>query len=394
MKSVALFTEEIDDLERAVAELQKQCQGFDFQQHSAGLLFAHPDTDLEELMSLLTEAFAIPIMGVTASFIFTMGGVKREGISLHFFSADDCRFAVDSTGELEPEHVKEAMGQVYHNLVNQLGEKPKLLLTYGNPSLDMAGDDFVDTLDTLSEGVPVYGAMASDDFAVEDCRFVCNGHVFQYGAAVIAISGNIQPVMSSGFHVDTAIDYEGIVTRAEGNQVLELDGVPFVEALTKAGVVFNFDNAQDYLNTPFKISFETEAGEEIQCLRHLFCVDKKKGTAKFFGKIPVGAKLQVGILDAEGIHDSVASVVHDCLEGIAKNNPQSYHTLMVTSCASRLMSYTNAIHDESIAYVDRIPDGMEMSGLYAYGEACPIKTKTSSKGRNAFHNTTFSLLVM
>ena len=50
MKSVALFTEEIDDLERAVAELQKQCQGFDFQQHSAGLLFAHPDTDLEELI--------------------------------------------------------------------------------------------------------------------------------------------------------------------------------------------------------------------------------------------------------------------------------------------------------------------------------------------------------
>ena len=206
MKSVVLFTEEIDDLERAVAELQKQCQGFDFQQHSAGLLFAHPDTDLEELMSLLTEAFAIPIIGVTASFIFTMKGVKREGISLHFFTADDCRFAVDSTGELEPEHVKEAMGQIYHNLVNQLGEKPKLFLTYGNPSLDMAGDDFVDTLDTLSEGVPVYGAMASDDFAVEDCRFVCNGHVFQYGAAVIAISGNIQPVMSSGFHVDTAID--------------------------------------------------------------------------------------------------------------------------------------------------------------------------------------------
>ena len=72
MKSVVLFTEEIDDLERAVAELQKQCQGFDFQQHSAGLLFAHPDTNLEELMSLLTEAFAIPIIGVTASFIFTM----------------------------------------------------------------------------------------------------------------------------------------------------------------------------------------------------------------------------------------------------------------------------------------------------------------------------------
>ena len=147
----------------------------------------------------------------------------------------------------------------------------------------MAGDDFVDTLDTLSEGVPGYGAMASDDFAVEDCRFVCNGHVFQYGAAVIAISGNIQPVMSSGFHVDTAIDYEGIVTRAEGNQVLELDGVPFVEALTKAGVVFNFDNAQDYLNTPFKFPLKLKRrGNTMPAAP--FCVDKKKGTAKFLAK--------------------------------------------------------------------------------------------------------------
>ena len=200
--------------------------------------------------------------------------------------------------------------------------------------------------------------------------------------------------MSSGFHVDTAIDYEGIVTRAKGNQVLELDGVPFVDALTKAGMVFNFDNAQDYINTPFKISFATEAGEEIQCLRHLFYIDKEKGTAKFLGKIPMGAKLQVGILDVEGIHDSVAKVVHDCLEAVAENNPQSYHTLMVTSCASRLMSYANAIHDESLAYVDMIPEGIEMSGLYAYGEVCPIKIKNSGKERNAFHNTTFSLLVM
>ncbi len=394
MKSVALFTEEIDDLERAVAELQKQCQGFAFQQHSAGLLFAHPDTDLQELMSLLDDVFHIPIIGVTAAFLFTMRGFKREGISLHFFTADDCHFAVGSTGELGEGDFATTMHNVYSSLMENLGDAPKLLLTYGNPGQDMSGDDFISALDKLSDGVPIYGAMASDDFTVEDCRFVCNGQVFQYGAAVIAISGNIQPVMSSAFQVDKVTDYKGIVTKVDGNQVLELDGLPFVKALTQAGVIFNWDNACHYINTPFIVSYEVEDGEEIQFLRHLIHIDKETGGAHFFGRIPLGAKIQVGFLDANGVHDSVAKVVSDCFAGIAVNDPSQYHTLLVTSCASRIMTYTNSIDDESLAYVDMIPEGMEMSGLYSYGEACPIKTKGDGMGRNAFHNTTFSMLVM
>lgn len=394
MKSIALFTEEIDDLEQAVTELKMQCQGFELMAHSAGLLFVHPDADLEDLLALLTEAFDIPIAGVTAAFLFTMEGVKREGISLQLFTADDCTFAVEATGELLPEaDFDQGMAKLYQKISHSLIEKPKLLLTYGNPPLKLVGEDFVAALDKLSGGVPLYGGMASDDFAVKNCRVMCKGQVFQYGAAVIAISGNIQPVMSSGFHVDTAIDYTGVVTKVDGSRVLELDGMPFVTALSRAGLVFNWYDACDYLNTPFKVSYETEEGERMEYLRHLVYIDKEIGAGQFFGKVPLGARLQVGVLDVEGIHSSVEKVVQKCLAMVSEHRTAEYHTLLVTSCASRIMSYTNAINDESRTYVDMIPKGMEMSGFYAYGEVCPVKTN-ENRLRNAFHNTTFSLLVM
>lgn len=53
MKSVALFTDEIDDLDLAIDELVSQFGDFKLEAHSAGLLFAHPDTDLEELAGRL-----------------------------------------------------------------------------------------------------------------------------------------------------------------------------------------------------------------------------------------------------------------------------------------------------------------------------------------------------
>lgn len=61
----------------------------------------------------------------------------------------------------------------------------------------------------------------------------------------------------------------------------------------------------------------------------------------------------------------------------------------------RQVYYTKILLENSpnVSIVDMIPRGMEMSGFYAYGEVCPVKTN-ENRLRNAFHNTTFSLLVM
>ncbi len=393
MRSVALFTAEIDDLAMAVEELRRQMGNFALGKSSAGVVFVHPDADIQELAARLQQVFSIPIIGVTAAFIFTMQGVKREGISLHIFTGDSCEFTVDSIGEVTIENYQEEVANLYSRLTAS-GEEPRIILAYGNPGVDMVAEDYLSQLDKVSGTVPVYGGMASDCFSLEDCQVFARDKVVSHGLAAIAIKGNVKPVAVGSFRAGTALEYEGRVTKVNGNMVMELDGVPFAEAIARAGVVMNQeDDSLDYLNIPFKIKEMDEKGQQQEYLRHLMDVDFETGGAVFFGRIPLGAKVQVGFLSRDTIKASVEEVKGHILEEYAKA-PQEYSTLLVTSCASRAMSYANAVDDESYAYVRRIPAGMAMSGFYAYGEIYPVRREGTGEVSNGFHNTTFTLLMM
>lgn len=393
MRSVALFTDEIDDLEAAVEDLSRQMGDFVLGSSSAGLVFVHPDADIEELAERLQQAFAIPIIGSTAAFIFTMQGVKREGISLHIFTGDDCEFAIGCSGDLTAENYQAELAELYGSLTADTGI-PRIILAYANPAPDMVAEDYLSRLDEVSGGVPVFGGMASDCFSMEDCRVFALDKVVRYGMAAIAIKGNVNPVAVGSFKVDTALEYEGHVTKVDGNAVMEIDGLPFVEAITRAGVIMDRnDDSVDYMNIPFKVKSVDENGYAREYLRHLRDIDYETGGAVFFGRIPLGAKIQVGFLSRSTIKESVVEVVDHILEKYSKSS-EEYGTLLVISCASRAMGYANAVDDESYAYVRAIPPGMAVSGFYAYGEIYPISREEDGEQVNTFNNTTFTLLMI
>lgn len=396
MKSVALFTDEIDDLDIAIDELVSQFGDFKLEAHSAGLLFAHPDTDLEELAGRLQEEFGVPIVGTTAVAMFTMDGFKNEGISLHIFTSGDCVFHTGCTNELTAANARAEITALYNNLTAGVDDEDvKLVLAYGNPTLDMMGEDFVDTLDELCHGVPVYGGLASDSFVMDECRVVCGKRVMNHALALMVITGKVQKVIQYGFNVESTLDYEGVVTEVQGNMVMKLDDMPLAEALNKAGFSINPEvNVCDYVNTPFRIRYRTEEGGEMELMRQLAFVDKETGGGLFLGKVPLGANVQIGIISKEDIHDSVEEVAIRALAEVKKRHDYDFSTLIITSCASRLMSYANDIELEAQGYVHMIPEGMSMSGFYSFGEICPSRAAGGSREKNIFHNTTFTMLVM
>ena len=189
MKSVALFTDEIDDLDVAIEDLVSQFGDFRLEAHSAGLLFAHPDTDLQELADRLQDRFGLPIIGTTAVAMFTLKGFKKEGISLQIMTSADCSFQVGCTNELTPSNVRGEITALYNKLTAGVDDADvKLVLAYGNPTIDMVGEDFVDTLDELSKGTAVYGGLASDSFVMDECRVVCGTRIRQYALALIVVT--------------------------------------------------------------------------------------------------------------------------------------------------------------------------------------------------------------
>ena len=185
------------------------------------------------------------------------------------------------------------------------------------------------------------------------------------------------------------------MTEVQGNMVMKLDDMPLAEALDKAGFSINPEvNVCDYVNTPFRIRYRTEEGGEMELMRQLAFVDKETGGGLFLGKVPLGANVQIGIISKEDIHDSVEEVAIRALAEVKKRHDYDFSTLIITSCASRLMSYANDIELEAQGYVHMIPEGMSMSGFYSFGEICPSRAAGSSREKNTFHNTTFTMLVM
>ena len=391
MKSIVLYTEEIDDLELAAEELSSQASEFEFQKNSIGILFMDAETDYEELYGLLREKWDFPIIGSTA--IGTLNGSEgycRSGISIMLLTADDCRFAVGMTENISADNYVEPIRQVYEKLEKELdGEEVKLVLTFGGKAKELSGDDIVNALDELGKKVKVYGALASDMFSFRDFRAVYNDRI-EYGEqAFVLISGNIEPKFLSIQSLSGKANFSYEVTRSKGNVVYRLGNGTFLEALEKSGLGTEKDRVVDeYIQTPFITSFEKPGGLHIEALRNLTQVNREDGSGMFLGGISEGSSLELGLLNQEDVRSTVKKAFDEIFEWL-KTEGEYCSTILCCSCAARFLALGNNGVLEAESFLGRLPEGISLMGLYSYGEFCPVG---DSEWSNVFHNSTFTIL--
>ena len=396
MRSVVLFTEEIDDLDEAMFQLKQQFAGFELGKSTAGVVFAHPDTDFEELTRRLKEELGVPFIGSSAMALLTPYGFKTEGIIIQIYTADDCLLQIGTTGEIDAGTEKAAIESMYKELKSNITDREHLILTYGNLPIGMAGDDCVEILNSLSEpDTVIYGGLASDEFSRDDCRVFCGEQIIHHGLAVLVISGRLRPFTRYQFTVANLRDYDAKATEVEGTKVKKLNGVKMADAIQAAGFsLINKETFGEYVSFPFRVTYTTEDGDEIQYMRHLAQIDETDGAGVFLGKVPKGAQVEVALVSRKDIHDSVAAVAKESLRKVLGTADYTYSSVLVTSCASRLMSYSREISRETTEYVSLIPEGISMCGFYSFGEFCPAESLNTHKNINSFHNATFTMLVM
>ena len=71
MRSLAVYTAEMDDLKAGIKELRAKLNNFELGKNSMGIVFAHADTDFQELANALQDEFGFPILGSSAMSMFT-----------------------------------------------------------------------------------------------------------------------------------------------------------------------------------------------------------------------------------------------------------------------------------------------------------------------------------
>lgn len=396
MKSISLFTEEMDDLEVGVQELQQQIQSFDLGKNTVGIAFAHADTDLEELGRRLKRAFDFPVIGCTAMSMFAEHeGYATDGISLQVFTADDCSFATGLTDEINLDNFDQTISDTYSAMREEMDEDPKLIIAFATKTQEMPGDRFVNVLNKLGNEAPVFGGFGSDNFVFEDCRVFANDEVRRVGVAMVAITGRIKPVFKCQFSVETIAEFDGVATKTDGSTVYTIGDKTFIDAVSATGINSQGDDAfVDFVGTPFLITYENAEGKEIQVMRHLEAIDFEVGSGTFLGCVPEGARVQIAMFSKKDIAKSVGQAIQSAIIDISNEKDFKYTTALIVSCASRLMSFSNDIAVETAGYTNVVPPGIEFSGFYSFGEICPVTAKGDDRFINCFHNSTFTFVVM
>ena len=395
MRSLAVYTDEMDDLQTGIQELKTQLADFALAKNSMGIVFAHPDTDFQELANKLQDEFDFPILGSSAMSMFTEShGYVTEGISLHVFTSDECGFAAGITDEMTPDNYRAKIKNTYSRLAEALGEKPRVIVTYAVKDPAVAGDEYVNLLNEISDGAPIFGGFSSDNFLFTDCRIMVNREVRSDGMGMMLIGGNTKPVLKYGFSVDTT-DLEEVVTEVQGNTVYKLGNRNLVDVIRDAGVDLESESLlSKFVGSPFLVTYKQPNGDEIQVMRHLSSINKLDGSGTFIGSVPKGAVVRLAMFSRKDVAKSVAEAINSAAIDVANEKEYVYSSAIITSCASRLMTFSSDIVDETKGYAAIIPKDIRFSGMYSFGEFCPVMAKNSSNVHNCFHNTTFTFIVL
>ena len=268
MKSKVLFTQEMDDLEYAVEDLVRQTEGFEFKKNSIALVYGE-DFEYEELYERLREKWDFDIVGCTAmSMITGMTGYTLDGISVLLLSADDCTFATGITGTLTKSNYAEEIEKTYKNIEAKLDGEVKMVLAYGimvKSVDDVSGDGYVDILDKLSNGAPVFGGLASDNFSFSSNRVFWNDVCVADAMNMVLISGNIKPKFVSKNSIVNRALFSYVITESKANHIFKLGNDTLVDVMDKEEISNEkSDVVADYLLSPFLLSIPTKDGDVIE----------------------------------------------------------------------------------------------------------------------------------
>ena len=389
IKSIVLYTEEIDDLELAAEELTSQAQNFEFKKNNVAIVYMDAETEYKELYPLLKSKWDIPFVGMTAMAMLTgEQGYCKSGISMMILTSDDSKFAVGMTEKLDNENCKEEIKNTYERLEQELdGEEVKLVLTYGGKISGMVGDDIIDAVDVLNKNVKVYGALASDVFKFQDYRVFCNDKIEMMAQAFVLITGDINPKFISVNSISGKANFSYEVTRAKANQVYKLGNGSFLDALEKAGMKSDKTNViTDYIQSPFVLTLNKKDGLSIEVLRNLTYLDHENETGAFLGGVPEGTTLEIGLINMDDVRSTVKKAFEEALKWI---EGETCTTILCCSCAARFLTLGNSGTAEAESYKDILSEDISLMGMYSYGEYCPMGEE---KWCNVFHNSTFTIL--
>ena len=381
MTAFTAYTREIDDVEAAVAEVLEQLNlEQNMRKNAVGIISCYSEFVDSGVVAALCDALPFDVVGCTTIANATAGEVGFTMLNLVMLTGDDVFFSTAVSEDLSDEQEKTLQNAYDAALKGQNGEV-KLVMAYGPIINNVGGERIVEMLDKACGGTPIFGTLAMDH--TEDyhlAQIIYNGESSRTKLSMLLISGDINPRFSVyAIPEEKVMHQKAVVTKSEGNVLIEVNNIPFLEYMGTLGLVASDDSIEGLITIPLMVDYNDGTTPVARAMY----MANENGHAVCGGKMPVGSTISIGTLAYEDVVNSARAMSDEIL---AINGGK---LLLMYPCLSRSLVLGLDAEVELNTICSKMSGKIPYAVAYSGGEICPVSNEDGDLV-NRVHN--FSLI--
>jgi hypothetical protein len=392
-RAASSFSLEPDSIDAGRLTGQALCAELQGEAPKLVLVYATTNHDQEPLLEGLREAVGpdATIVGCSAQGVVGNAQLTEEGLAVAAMAFGGSSIRTAAAVEREFQVESQAKGKsLAASVKQQLGGEPVVAVLLYDPLC--AAD-----VEALIAGIrselscPVVGGGAGQPWGppVQTYQY-WNSEVISHGVVLIGIAGPFEAEIGI-CHGTSPTGIAMTITKASGNQILEIDGRRALDVLLESiGYSPPEDGTihQSYLASwAIGIQRQTSSGEPATVIRGAFGFDNANGSIIVQAAIPEGSRVMFHHRKQENVlggTERLAAELAGRLEG------RSPWAVLGFECAARTFPFlgeANTIKEHHQLRGAVAPNAPWL-GMMAWGEVGP------SSGITAFHNYTYPVVVL
>jgi hypothetical protein len=379
IRSLTVFTENIDDPQAAAAEIQAQLDaGPGLLKNTVGIIACHYEFVLSGAARAVCENLSFDVAG-TISSVQSVGGAQGTlMLVMLVITSDDVRFKTGMSHSLKDQPAK-GVEAAYRTLAGD--EKPALVFAFAPFIQENYGDEYVNTLSVASGGVPCFGTLAVDDTPdFRECYMLYRGAHYRDRMALILCYGDIRPQFYlASLSENKLLDRAALITSSEGHVLKEVNGRPVVEYFEDLGLTKASETSYAFSSLPFMLDY----GDGTPMVSKVFVGLNAQKHAVCAGVMPEGSTMYLGVFDKDDVLLTTGNLIRQAMT----ENPAP-SVLIGYSCITRSMSLGSDLYAEADLIRREINGRAPFLIAYSGGEICPTPINRDL-AINRFHNNTF-----
>jgi hypothetical protein len=386
----SVFTEELESLDAGRGAGEALLARFGAARPKAAIVYATMNHDQPAVLEGVRAALGedTRLLGCSVQGLVSNDQLTEDGLALGLmgFGGDDVRCATAIEREIQQEP-REKGRKLAQALKRELDAEPKVILLMYDP---LCGADVEAMLEGLRLEVdcPLVGGAAGQPWGPPRETFqYWDREVLSHGVVALGLSGAFACEIGI-CHGTAPTGISSVVTKAAGNQIIEIDGRPAAEVWRQTTGCQAEDLVHQSHFAAWAVGVEKKGTHDRveRVIRGAFGFDLETGAMILQAAVPEGTKVMLHHRTIENVLNGTETMASDLVGRLDGRAPWA---VMGYECAARTFPFlgptnTRAEHARLRAAV--APEAPWL-GMMAWGEIGPCA------GRPAFHNYTYPLVV-